>query len=115
VRLINRDGHIVLVRGGCVLVLVESGAVSNPDVPQVLAWRGRSELLLWYHQGGVAGKGWAWVPLWMPAAPVLAWSGGLWWRDVLARRRRPVGLCERCGYDRKGIGEGSVCPECGAA
>ncbi len=48
----------------------------------------------------------------------LAW--GLWlggWQLPLAirrRRRRRKGLCVRCGYDRKGIGDGVVCPECGA-
>ena len=43
----------------------------------------------------------------------LAWA---FWQLPLAirgRRRRSKGLCVRCGYDRKGIGGGSPCPECG--
>ncbi len=43
----------------------------------------------------------------------LAW---MLWQLPLAlrrRRRRSKGLCVRCGYDRKGIGEEVVCPECG--
>jgi hypothetical protein len=31
------------------------------------------------------------------------------------RRRSRRGLCLGCGYDRRGLGEGAVCPECGRA
>jgi hypothetical protein len=29
-------------------------------------------------------------------------------------RRRRRGLCAGCGYNRKGLAEGAVCPECGS-
>ena len=29
-------------------------------------------------------------------------------------RRRRLGLCAACGYDRRGISAGAVCPECGS-
>lgn len=37
------------------------------------------------------------------------WAG----RSVLRQRERSS-LCDRCGYDRTGLPERSVCPECGA-
>ncbi len=32
---------------------------------------------------------------------------------IKAVRRRRRGLCARCGYDRKGLADGTPCPECG--
>ena len=32
----------------------------------------------------------------------------------VARRRLRVGECAACGYDRRGLGAGAICPECGA-
>jgi hypothetical protein len=40
-------------------------------------------------------------------------AAAAWRFDVLARRGRR-NVCSKCGYDRAGIGEGAVCPECGA-
>jgi hypothetical protein len=34
----------------------------------------------------------------------------LWYVD---RRRFGPGQCKKCGYDRRGLAEGSKCPECG--
>lgn len=44
--------------------------------------------------------------LWTPAALLLR-SG------TLARRRAVMGSCPACGYDRRGLAPGAVCPECG--
>jgi len=62
------------------------------------------------------------VPL-MPLFPgVLANTalyGAGWWALLLApgairrRNRRRRGACVACGYDRRGIGEDTPCPECG--
>jgi hypothetical protein len=45
------------------------------------------------------------VPMgvWLALGPLRRW------------RRRRVGRCERCGYDRAGLTAGTVCPECGHA
>jgi hypothetical protein len=42
----------------------------------------------------------------------LLWLAVLWLRAFVARRR---GLCVECGYDRRGLATGAVCPECGTA
>lgn len=48
------------------------------------------------------------VPLW-PGAWVLGlFALACWWFD-----RNPAGHCARCGYDLRGIKDGT-CPECGA-
>jgi hypothetical protein len=52
------------------------------------------------------------VPVWLLPAVFVAPSGVLAILSVRERRRRRVGLCKRCGYDRRGLGE-AVCPECG--
>jgi hypothetical protein len=61
---------------------------------------------------------WGWsvsLPLWMPAAlglAVAAW-GGMAARRL--RRRRVLGHCISCGYDRRSLvgGADAKCPECG--
>ena len=54
------------------------------------------------------------VPAWLPIVVLLPLGVLLlranWWRP---RRRRRLGLCDRCGYDLRGTPE--RCPECGAA
>jgi hypothetical protein len=39
----------------------------------------------------------------------------LWWARVREMRGRAEDRCGACGYDRKGLGKGAVCPECGAS
>lgn len=53
------------------------------------------------------------VPLWAPALLVAMPTAWLWWRDRPSRRRRLAGVCLKCGYDLRGLGEGRLCPECG--
>ena len=50
------------------------------------------------------------MPLWMASVPMAAWTA-LLWRRLLRRRR--VGACEACGYDRRGLAGDAACPECG--
>lgn len=37
----------------------------------------------------------------------------LWWARVCERRGTGRDHCAACGYDRKGLTKGAVCPECG--
>jgi hypothetical protein len=54
-----------------------------------------------------------WVPLWMPAAVFgIVGSAPLVGR-VRGAVRRWRGLCGNCGYERRGLADGAVCPECG--
>jgi len=75
--------------------------------------------------GGETALAWAWptavsLPLlalnmlvwWVPMAGLVLAAEGL---VALARRRRVArGRCRACGYDRSGIAQGAVCPECGS-
>jgi hypothetical protein len=54
------------------------------------------------------------MPFWMPLVIAAGTTGFMQWKDNAARRRR-LGLCTRCGYDRRGIAAGAPCPECGHA
>ena len=58
------------------------------------------------------------VEWWKFVVNAAVWGGAMWvvsggvrrWRRA---RRVERGRCGGCGYDRKGLGEGVVCPECG--
>lgn len=68
------------------------------------------------------GVGMPRVPLmvewWRFAVNAAAWGGAFWivsgglrrWRSAWRSER---GRCVGCGYDRKGLGAGTPCPECG--
>lgn len=62
-------------------------------------------------------------PEWPGFAVNTALYGAAWWGVLSvwplvrwAQRRwgRPAWVCAGCGYDRRGIGDGAPCPECGA-
>jgi len=55
------------------------------------------------------------VPLWAPLLIVGGATATAWRADARERRRQRVGSCPACGYDRRGLEVGRVCPECGAA
>jgi len=56
------------------------------------------------------------APMWFAVAVILVPVG--WWfykaRWGIRRARRRVGLCENCGYSRRGIDPMVRCPECGS-
>jgi len=54
------------------------------------------------------------IPIWMLLALALV-PTGLLWRAAFAeaRRRRLVGHCHACGYNRVGLNADAPCPECG--
>ena len=59
---------------------------------------------------------WSWndwmlnVPLWVPLGASVVGSAVLFFTT---RKGRKPGVCGKCGYDLKGLGEGARCPECG--
>jgi hypothetical protein len=54
------------------------------------------------------------VPLWIPTTLLVAVSLPLWHADLRTRHRKRLGLCLRCGYNRRGLAENAAaCPECG--
>ncbi len=55
------------------------------------------------------------VPLWALLVPTATVTLLAWRRDSMLRRRRRAGACLKCGYDRNGLAENTVCPECGAS
>jgi len=54
------------------------------------------------------------LPLWVFAVPTLFAVAIGWKCENAARRRVRTGLCRSCNYDRTGLPEGAVCPECGS-
>lgn len=62
---------------------------------------------------GTAGAA-AFIPLWMPALAAGLSAAPFWWTDIRdGRRRRRLGHCPQCGYDRAGLAAEIKCPECG--
>jgi len=55
------------------------------------------------------------VPLWPMAVALIPLTAVAWWLDARARRRVRLGLCLKCGYDRKCLAAETVCPECDSA
>ena len=79
-----------------------------------------SEQFPWWRPGRVPALVWSpgfRVPFWLVLLPPLACSAWLWcgcaprvrwWRTDNGR-----GVCNECGYDRRGLAAGAACPECG--
>ena len=53
------------------------------------------------------------IPMWPLAAATGIGALLLWWSERPERRRR-LGQCAACGYDRRGLAVAAPCPECGA-
>lgn len=53
------------------------------------------------------------VPFWLPISLTAVPAGLLWESGRRRRRRSRVGMCVRCGYDRRGLAADAKCPECG--
>ncbi|MFO0857475.1 MAG: hypothetical protein U0640_09000 [Phycisphaerales bacterium] len=55
-----------------------------------------------------------WIPLWPFVAISIAITAAAWRMDTLAQRRKRLGGCPACGYDRAGLSAYAPCPECNA-
>ena len=85
-----------------------------------MAWHGTAEWLV--HGPRSVGWDWMWehdrglhadfraVPLWPTWVAIALATGLMLWLD---RHGFGRGLCHGCGYDRAGLSEETVCPECG--
>ncbi len=69
----------------------------------------------WFGWGHWNGGRLVAMPLWAPLLIVACATAVAWRADARARRLARVGACPACGYDRRGLDVGTVCPECGAA
>ena len=69
----------------------------------------------WSNQSLAPGTGWRafGLPLWVPA--LLAGCTAIpLWRTHTRRQRKSSGVCDTCGYDRRGLATDASCPECGS-
>lgn len=111
---------VLHVEPGRAVLLLEAMPASS--IARRTFWESHAQLLQapwrWWFDGGSVGgaTGFTWiaVPLWVPAAATLMLTMTAFRVDTLARRRERMNLCKTCGYDRTGLVNTSVCPECGA-
>jgi hypothetical protein len=116
-------GVLWFVPAGGYLCL-ECGVIERHGPLWPLEWSGGHA---WSHQPTNSDMRWSFVwgtldhvryasvPLWIPLLIVVGATAAAWWADARGRRRQRVGSCPACGYDRRGLEVGKVCPECGAA
>jgi hypothetical protein len=81
----------------------------SASVPLLERWHWRPAIWSIGTRGGTGFLS-LFIPLWIP---MLMLTAPLWWLWHLDRRARP-GSCQSCGYDRAGLRQVAVCPECGA-
>lgn len=98
------------LRGGCLGCLVELDHMhSDPARERLTATRLPTPEARWWFGHEEFGEGeYRFFPLW-PLALSAALGG---W--AVARSTPRTNQCRRCRYDLSGLGEGSVCPECGS-
>jgi hypothetical protein len=109
-----RGGFII----GKVVLYFDAGSVviTNSSQPH-LYWTfkyGSSGPFRWwiFYRQNAGGGGEAvgiptWIPLLLTAVPTFL----IWRHD----RKRPPGICRKCGYSRTGLPADRACPECGTS
>jgi hypothetical protein len=77
-------------------------------------WGGPFWKWSFHHQAGGDSVD-LYIPLWAPFLLAAVSACFLWRGEIIAKRRRRVGVCRGCGYDRRGLvgGADAACPECG--
>jgi hypothetical protein len=87
---------------------------SWPRVYYVRRWRGEFHLELGFARANDSILGtWA-LPLWLPATLAALPTCAAWCIDLRNGRRKRLGHCVSCNYDRAGIAREAKCPECGS-
>jgi hypothetical protein len=83
--------------------------------PSQFWWNGGPvQWSFWFHFRSAPGVMQFVIPMW-PFAVAPGIGALLLWRGERPERRRRLGQCINCGYDRRGLEAAAVCPECGAA
>ena len=86
-----------------------NGAIAQAEWGVWSWWRWGEVILRW----PMGERQWEYT-VW-PVAPLLVGIGlGLGYPGLVGAVRRRRNCCARCGYSRAGLGEGALCPECGA-
>ena len=114
-RLPNRCS--VSVMSGAVFVGAEAALAGVPEVPVGVYFQDNlmGELGIFWTSRHIKSSMTevVMIPLWIPLLFVLAPAGALWRVDIVRRRRHHQNFCPSCGYDRRGLRTGVLCPECG--
>jgi hypothetical protein len=107
---------LAVVMAGETVVFRYQGAGFGPGIaPSQFWWDGGPvKWSIWFHFQSYPDQTQLVIPMW-PFAVVPGIGALLLWRGELPERRRRLGLCAGCGYDRRGLEAGAACPECGAA
>lgn len=110
----KRDGESVFVVNGILETTHVGGRGSLRNarghwrlyrVPPAIEWLARLD---------VRSNPWdVQVPIWSLVLPAALATAVAWRSDAIARRRFRAGACASCGYDRRGLADDAVCPECG--
>ena len=88
--------------------VVRMGFYRYPPVNGKIVWHWNLAFWMFHFRS-------ACIPLWGPLVVVALATVSAWHLDTFARRRALLNLCPKCNYDRIGLADGAVCPECGSA
>lgn len=100
--------YVCLASGGVDIIRCPNAPVPPQPVVSV-STAGSYSVLLWPASATPIGGSAVSIPLWMAIVPLVIPAGVRFIRRALM----PAGRCRCCGYDLRGLGPGSPCPECG--
>lgn len=107
-------------RGQCMYQTAQAESATRPTIdstrPTIVKWtRPSPRGFNWScNYGGTPYWGYVVIPLWPFVLISIAITAAAWRMDTLAQRRKRIGGCPACGYDRAGLAADAPCPECNA-
>jgi hypothetical protein len=111
---VSGKGVTVAMAGETVVVNILDGGLPSGVAPSQFWWNnGPVQWSFWFQFRSNPSLTQLVMPIW-PLAVIACIGALLLWRGELPERRGRLGLCIKCGYDRRGIGTNAACPECGA-